>query len=159
MLLNMSERLIRSHHTQVILATSFSMPCVYRLSQMHAGHEANVKRYKQIKEDLAVSESTIQEMEDSSNDKADQYKFLQEMRGYVRDLLECFSEKVRENLCSVRFAAFCFVPLWSFTTYIYLTIRTQSNPVIGRKKKKKLNMMDFFPLLRRYLNMRHICSA
>lgn len=130
-----------------------------RLSQMHAGHEANVKRYKQIKEDLAVSESTIQEMEDSSNDKADQYKFLQEMRGYVRDLLECFSEKVRENLCSVRFAAFCFVPLWSFTTYIYLTIRTQSNPVIGRKKKKKLNMMDFFPLLRRYLNMRHICSA
>lgn len=81
---------------------------------MHAGHEANVKRYKQIKEDLAVSESTIQEMEDSSNDKADQYKFLQEMRGYVRDLLECFSEKVRENLCFVRFAAFCFVPFVIF---------------------------------------------
>lgn len=65
-----------------------------RLSQMHAGHEANANRYKQIKEDLSASEIAIHEMEDTSNDKADQYKFLQEMRGYVRDLLECFSEKV-----------------------------------------------------------------
>uniref|UniRef100_A0A3Q1H347 PAX3 and PAX7 binding protein 1 n=1 Tax=Acanthochromis polyacanthus TaxID=80966 RepID=A0A3Q1H347_9TELE len=51
-------------------------------------------RYKQIKEELAASESTIQQLEGSSNDNADQYKFLQEMRGYVGDLLECFSEKV-----------------------------------------------------------------
>ncbi|XP_026227191.1 PAX3- and PAX7-binding protein 1 [Anabas testudineus] len=65
-----------------------------RLSQMCAGHNANVKRYKQIEEDLAASESTIQQLEGSSNDNADQYKFLQEMRGYVGDLLECFSEKV-----------------------------------------------------------------
>ncbi|XP_033833749.1 PAX3- and PAX7-binding protein 1 [Periophthalmus magnuspinnatus] len=65
-----------------------------RLNQMHAGHEANRSRYKQIKEDLSSSESAIHDMEDTSNDKADQYKFLQEMRGYVRDLLECFSEKV-----------------------------------------------------------------
>uniref|UniRef100_A0A3Q0RUJ3 PAX3 and PAX7 binding protein 1 n=1 Tax=Amphilophus citrinellus TaxID=61819 RepID=A0A3Q0RUJ3_AMPCI len=65
-----------------------------RLSQMHAGHNANVDRYKQIKEDLAASERTIQQLEGSSNDNAEQYKFLQEMRGYVGDLLECFSEKV-----------------------------------------------------------------
>ncbi|KAJ0061584.1 hypothetical protein NL108_005686, partial [Boleophthalmus pectinirostris] len=65
-----------------------------RLSQMHASHDANRSRYKQIKEDLSSSESAIHDMEDTSNDKADQYKFLQEMRGYVRDLLECFSEKV-----------------------------------------------------------------
>ncbi|KAM7374384.1 hypothetical protein PAMP_007042 [Pampus punctatissimus] len=65
-----------------------------RLSQMHAGHNANAKRYKRIDEDLAASESTIQHLEGSSNDNADQYKFLQEMRGYVGDLLECFSEKV-----------------------------------------------------------------
>ncbi|XP_037543315.1 PAX3- and PAX7-binding protein 1 [Nematolebias whitei] len=65
-----------------------------RLTQMHAGHNANVDRYKQIKEDLAASESSIQQLEGSSNDNADQYKFLQEMRGYVGDLLECFSEKV-----------------------------------------------------------------
>lgn len=72
-----------------------------RLSQMHAGHNANAKRYKRIDEDLAASESTIQQLEGSSNDNADQYKFLQEMRGYVGDLLECFSEKVRENLSAV----------------------------------------------------------
>lgn len=65
---------------------------------MYAGHNANTKHYKQIREDLATSESTIQQLEGSSTDKADQYKFLQEMRGYVGDLLECFSEKVRENL-------------------------------------------------------------
>lgn len=77
------------------------MPCVSRLAQMHAGHNSNSKRYKQIKEELAASESTIQHLEGSSNDNAEQYKFLQEMRGYVGDLLECFSEKVRENLCAV----------------------------------------------------------
>ncbi|XP_041657054.1 PAX3- and PAX7-binding protein 1 [Cheilinus undulatus] len=65
-----------------------------RLSQMHAGHNANNKRLKQIEEDLAASESAIQQLEGSSNDNAEQYKFLQEMRGYVGDLLECFSEKV-----------------------------------------------------------------
>ncbi|XP_020495500.1 PAX3- and PAX7-binding protein 1 [Labrus bergylta] len=65
-----------------------------RLSQMHAGHNANAKRFRQIEEDLAASESSIQHLEGSANDNAEQYKFLQEMRGYVGDLLECFSEKV-----------------------------------------------------------------
>ncbi|KAM9788234.1 PAX3- and PAX7-binding protein 1 [Neosynchiropus ocellatus] len=65
-----------------------------RLGQMCAGHEMNIKHLKQIQEDLAASESAIQQLEGSANDNADQYKFLQEMRGYVGDLLECFSEKV-----------------------------------------------------------------
>ncbi|KAM4727218.1 LOW QUALITY PROTEIN: PAX3- and PAX7-binding protein 1 [Anableps anableps] len=65
-----------------------------RLAQMHAGHNANIKRFEQIRDDLAASEITIQQLEGSSNDNADRYKFLQEMRGYVGDLLECFSEKV-----------------------------------------------------------------
>lgn len=72
-----------------------------RLRQMHATHNANDNRYKQIEEELAASGSTIQQLEGSSSDKADQYQFLQEMRGYVGDLLECFSEKVRENLHAV----------------------------------------------------------
>ncbi|XP_056140649.1 PAX3- and PAX7-binding protein 1 isoform X2 [Lampris incognitus] len=65
-----------------------------RLSQMRTSHEANTKRYEQILEELATSESTIHRLEGSSDDNADQYKFLQEMRGYVGDLLECFGEKV-----------------------------------------------------------------
>lgn len=84
---------------------------------MHAGHSANVDRYRQITEDLAASERTIQQLEGSSNDNAEQYKFLQEMRGYVGDLLECFSEKVRENSPAVRLAVFCFVSVLSLTTY------------------------------------------
>eukprot|EP00064_Thunnus_orientalis_P001281 superscaffoldBa00000085_g1283 len=78
-----------------------------RLSQMHAGHNANAKRYKRIDEDLAASESTIQQLEGSSNDNADQYKFLQEMRGYVGDLLECFSEK--QDIPVTRNPAFVWV--------------------------------------------------
>ncbi|KAG7515660.1 PAX3-and PAX7-binding protein 1 [Solea senegalensis] len=65
-----------------------------RLSQMRAGYNSNSKRFRQIEDDLAASENTIQQLEGSSSDNAEQYKFLQEMRGYVGDLLECFSEKV-----------------------------------------------------------------
>ncbi|XP_058483009.1 PAX3- and PAX7-binding protein 1 [Solea solea] len=65
-----------------------------RLSQMRAGYNANSKRFRQIEDDLAASENAIQQLEGSSSDNAEQYKFLQEMRGYVGDLLECFSEKV-----------------------------------------------------------------
>ncbi|XP_061904667.1 PAX3- and PAX7-binding protein 1 isoform X2 [Entelurus aequoreus] len=65
-----------------------------RLSHMLASHDANAKRYTLIQEDLTASEKTIQQLDGSSNDNADQYKFLQEMRGYVGDLLECFGEKV-----------------------------------------------------------------
>uniref|UniRef100_A0A8K9XFZ6 GCF C-terminal domain-containing protein n=1 Tax=Oncorhynchus mykiss TaxID=8022 RepID=A0A8K9XFZ6_ONCMY len=65
-----------------------------RLSQMRVGHDANAKRYDQIQEELEAAQNTIGRLEGSSNDDAEQYKFLQEMRGYVRDLLECFGEKV-----------------------------------------------------------------
>ncbi|KAJ7997579.1 hypothetical protein DPEC_G00230460 [Dallia pectoralis] len=65
-----------------------------RLIQMRVGHDANAKRYDQIQDELAAAQNSIQRLEGSSNDNAEQYTFLQEMRGYVRDLLECFSEKV-----------------------------------------------------------------
>ncbi|XP_061155367.1 PAX3- and PAX7-binding protein 1 [Syngnathus typhle] len=65
-----------------------------RLGHMRTGHNANANRYMQIQEDLSASESAIVQLDGSSNDNADQYQFLQEMRGYVGDLLECFGEKV-----------------------------------------------------------------
>uniref|UniRef100_A0A8C9VFN7 PAX3 and PAX7 binding protein 1 n=1 Tax=Scleropages formosus TaxID=113540 RepID=A0A8C9VFN7_SCLFO len=65
-----------------------------RLSTVRQVHCSNAKRYGQIQEELEASVRTIQRLEGSSDAVADQYKFLQEMRGYVRDLLECFSEKV-----------------------------------------------------------------
>lgn len=65
-----------------------------RLSSMRQGRDASARRYEQIQEELQASNSSILQLEDSSQHTAEQYKFLQEMRGYVRDLLECFSEKV-----------------------------------------------------------------
>lgn len=72
-----------------------------RLSSMRQGRDASARRYEQIQEELQASDSSILQLEDSSQHTAEQYKFLQEMRGYVRDLLECFSEKVRTTLETV----------------------------------------------------------
>ncbi|TSK16136.1 PAX3- and PAX7-binding protein 1 [Bagarius yarrelli] len=65
-----------------------------RLSSMRQGRDASSRRYDQIQDELQASENSILQLEESSQHAAEQYKFLQEMRGYVRDLLECFSEKV-----------------------------------------------------------------
>lgn len=65
-----------------------------RLNFMRQGHSSNARRFEQIQEELEASKKTIQLLEGSSQEAADKYKFLQEMRGYVGDLLECFSEKV-----------------------------------------------------------------
>ncbi|XP_016358536.1 PAX3- and PAX7-binding protein 1-like [Sinocyclocheilus anshuiensis] len=65
-----------------------------RLSFMRHGHDSNARRFEQIQEELEASKKTIQLLEGSSQKAADKYRFLQEMRGYVGDLLECFSEKV-----------------------------------------------------------------
>uniref|UniRef100_A0A672QVA6 GCF C-terminal domain-containing protein n=1 Tax=Sinocyclocheilus grahami TaxID=75366 RepID=A0A672QVA6_SINGR len=64
-----------------------------RLSFMRHGHDSNARRFEQIQEELEASKKTIQLLEGSSQEAADKYRFLQEMRGYVGDLLECFSEK------------------------------------------------------------------
>ncbi|XP_066555966.1 PAX3- and PAX7-binding protein 1 [Amia ocellicauda] len=65
-----------------------------RLNSLRQVHSSNEKRYDKIQQELEASVSMIERLEGSSDGVADQYKFLQEMRGYVRDLLECFSEKV-----------------------------------------------------------------
>ena len=80
---------------------------------MRQGLSSNAKRYKQIQEELEASDNTIQRLEGSSDTVADQYKFLQEMRGYVRDLLECFSEKVREKLFASLFTFVVFLIFFS----------------------------------------------
>ncbi|KAA0703944.1 PAX3- and PAX7-binding protein 1 GC-rich sequence DNA-binding factor 1 [Triplophysa tibetana] len=65
-----------------------------RLNFMRQGYSSNARRFEQIQEELEDSKKTTQLLEGSSQEAADKYKFLQEMRGYVGDLLECFSEKV-----------------------------------------------------------------
>lgn len=81
----------------MLCAPLLCVPVPLRLNVLRQGHNANARRLDQIQQELQASDSAIIRLEGSSEDIADQYKFLQEMRGYVRDLLECFSEKVREK--------------------------------------------------------------
>ncbi len=86
---------------------------------MRHGHDSNARRFEQIQEELEASKKTIQLLEGSSQESADKYRFLQEMRGYVGDLLECFSEKVRMNAFVFNVPAVFFF-YWLAFLFVYL---------------------------------------
>ncbi|XP_050187767.1 PAX3- and PAX7-binding protein 1 isoform X2 [Myiozetetes cayanensis] len=65
-----------------------------RLDSMKEMHKANRQQYEKHQQSREDSTKAIESLEGSSGGIGEQYKFLQEMRGYVQDLLECFSEKV-----------------------------------------------------------------
>ena len=58
-------------------------------------HKTNRQQHEKHLQSRADSTRAIERLEASSGGIGERYKFLQEMRGYVQDLLECFSEKVR----------------------------------------------------------------
>ncbi|XP_060689719.1 PAX3- and PAX7-binding protein 1 isoform X1 [Hemiscyllium ocellatum] len=64
-----------------------------RLDSMKEVHKTNQQRLDKLNEDLENSSKTIERLEGITDDSG-RYRFFQEMRGYVRDLLECFNEKV-----------------------------------------------------------------
>uniref|UniRef100_A0A8D2J9I4 PAX3 and PAX7 binding protein 1 n=1 Tax=Varanus komodoensis TaxID=61221 RepID=A0A8D2J9I4_VARKO len=65
-----------------------------RLDSMKEFHKANQEQHEKHQQSRDDSTKTIERLEGSSGDVGERYKFLQEMRGYVQDLLECFNEKV-----------------------------------------------------------------
>ncbi|KAM9320850.1 PAX3- and PAX7-binding protein 1 [Gastrophryne carolinensis] len=65
-----------------------------RLSAMEETHKANLEGYEKHQQSRQDSNNAISRLEGCSGDNAERYQFLQEMRGYVQDLLECFREKV-----------------------------------------------------------------
>ncbi|XP_075053266.1 PAX3- and PAX7-binding protein 1 [Mixophyes fleayi] len=65
-----------------------------RLGAMEQVHEANLELYEKHEKSRQDSNSAITGLEGCSGGNCDRYQFLQEMRGYVQDLLECFREKV-----------------------------------------------------------------
>ncbi|KAM7065291.1 PAX3- and PAX7-binding protein 1 isoform 2-T2 [Acridotheres tristis] len=65
-----------------------------RLDSMKEMHKANRQQYEKHQQSQEDSAKAIERLEGSSGGIGERYKFLQEMRGYVQDLLECFSEKV-----------------------------------------------------------------
>ena len=69
--------------------------CAPRLDAVKEAHKANQQRREKHLQSRVGSTRAIERLEGSSGGTAERYKFLQEMRGYVQDLLECFSEKVR----------------------------------------------------------------
>lgn len=58
-------------------------------------HKANRQQHEKHLQSRVDATRAIERLEGSSGGTGERYKFLQEMRGYVQDLLECFSEKVR----------------------------------------------------------------
>nr|XP_003219082.2 PREDICTED: PAX3- and PAX7-binding protein 1 [Anolis carolinensis] len=65
-----------------------------RLDSMKERHRSNQQQLENHQQSRDDSIKTIERLEGSSGGVGERYKFLQEMRGYVQDLLECFSEKV-----------------------------------------------------------------
>ncbi|XP_054569413.1 PAX3- and PAX7-binding protein 1 isoform X1 [Eptesicus fuscus] len=65
-----------------------------RLDSMKDEHKANRQQHEKHLQSRVDSTRAIERLEGSSGGIGERYKFLQEMRGYVQDLLECFSEKV-----------------------------------------------------------------
>ncbi|XP_063303810.1 PAX3- and PAX7-binding protein 1 [Pelobates fuscus] len=65
-----------------------------RLEAMKETHKANCELYEKHEQSKEDSTNSIIRLEGCSGGNAERYKFLQEMRGYVQDLLECFREKV-----------------------------------------------------------------
>ncbi|ELW62046.1 GC-rich sequence DNA-binding factor 1 [Tupaia chinensis] len=65
-----------------------------RLDSMKDLHKTNRQQHEKHLQSRVDSTRAIERLEGSSGGIGERYKFLQEMRGYVQDLLECFSEKV-----------------------------------------------------------------
>ncbi|KAM3934634.1 PAX3- and PAX7-binding protein 1 [Leptodactylus fuscus] len=65
-----------------------------RLSAMEDIHKANLELYDKHEKSRQDSDNAIIRLEGCSGGNGERYQFLQEMRGYVQDLLECFREKV-----------------------------------------------------------------
>ncbi|XP_068126577.1 PAX3- and PAX7-binding protein 1 [Hyperolius riggenbachi] len=65
-----------------------------RLSAMEETHKSNLEQYEKYDQNRQDSNNAISRLEGCSGDNGERYQFLQEMRGYVQDLLECFREKV-----------------------------------------------------------------
>ena len=68
-------------------------------------YRAHANEKVDLESRLESTDQSIVTLEGGSEGVEEQYQFFQEMRGYVRDLVECLNEKVRQNsvwgLCGV----------------------------------------------------------
>ncbi len=57
-------------------------------------HRAHIHERDDMSSRHEMSETNIEKFSGSKGPLEERYKFFQEMRGYVRDLVECLNEKV-----------------------------------------------------------------
>ncbi|XP_070568099.1 PAX3- and PAX7-binding protein 1-like [Ptychodera flava] len=65
-----------------------------RLESLEQVNRAHQREMDQVVDNLSSSEENTERLKSSFGDMERQYKFFQEMRGYVRDLVECLNAKV-----------------------------------------------------------------
>lgn len=65
-----------------------------RLSEMMDVHRLHVHERDEMGSRRELNQEAITNLAGQTRGLEEQYKFFQEMRGYVRDLVECMNEKV-----------------------------------------------------------------
>ncbi|XP_019647799.1 PREDICTED: PAX3- and PAX7-binding protein 1-like [Branchiostoma belcheri] len=65
-----------------------------RLDSLKQVHSAHQREHEKHAHDMDSSVNAVDDIEGSADDVERQFTFFQEMRGYVRDLVECLNEKV-----------------------------------------------------------------
>lgn len=65
-----------------------------RLEPLEEVHRAHEREYENINERMKNSALSSVELKESTGGVSEQYDFFQEMRSYVKDLVECLNEKV-----------------------------------------------------------------
>ncbi|KAH0817559.1 hypothetical protein GEV33_005232 [Tenebrio molitor] len=59
-----------------------------------ASREMNIKKLQQTQQDIEQITSELDELKTKAPKAAERFKFYQELRGYITDLVECLDEKV-----------------------------------------------------------------
>lgn len=77
-----------------VTVLSVSLNVTFRLSGMDEVHRSHRQESDKLEHDIEDSQMSIVNCEASAPKLEDRFRFFQEMRGYVRDLVECLNEKV-----------------------------------------------------------------
>lgn len=64
------------------------------LKELEESHSSHQRRLDQLDTDLETAHREIERRKQRSSEAALEYQFFQEMRGYIRDILSCLTEKV-----------------------------------------------------------------
>jgi len=85
------------------------------MDEVYRGHKQEVDK---LEHDIEDSQMAIVNCEASASRLEERFKFFQEMRGYVRDLVECLNEKVSTYIHVA--TALCLVEIFYRTIKIVL---------------------------------------